>query len=82
MDVSLFLMGARGAIWFDIEFGLRDLPRQPLYVGHSPRSRARKANVGHADAQLFHQVQDFNFFLDGRVFDGRRLQAVTQRLIV
>src|SRR6266480_7379624 len=45
-------------------------------------ARTGQTNIGGVDAECLHQVQQLDLFLDGRLADGGRLQAVAQRLVV
>jgi hypothetical protein len=46
------------------------------------RTGARQADIGVVDADRVHVVEDAQLVLDVRIGDGRRLQAVAQRLVV
>src|SRR5258708_38247201 len=71
-----------GAVRFDLELAFRDLPRQKLDVRHSPWPRAGQPDICEVDAEFLHQVQDPDLVFDPWIFDRRRLQTVTQRLVV
>jgi len=75
-------LGAGGAVAFDLQVSPGDLPRQRLYVRHRARARARQSQVEGIDAQGLHQVENLDLLFDGRIADGRRLQAVAQGFVV
>src|SRR5439155_17517627 len=57
-------------------------PGKPLGVLRHFRTGARQSDVGGVDAERIHVVQDVDFFLDRWIPYRRRLQSVTQRLVV
>ena len=46
------------------------------------RAGAGQPDVGHLDAEVIHQMQDFNFVADGRIVNRRGLQPVAERLVI
>src|SRR5258708_280929 len=79
---NVVFMGAGRAVGFDLHFGAYDLAGQGFHVRHRPGTGPGKSEIGAVDAQVFHQVQDFDFLADGGIFDGRRLQAVAKGFVI
>ena len=59
-----------------------DLARQRGYGVNRARSRAREAKIERVDPERLHQMQDFNFFWNGRISYRRRLQPIAQTLVI
>ena len=80
--LDVVLMGARRAIRANLHARVDNFARQRFGVRISARAGARQADIHGVNAERFHQVQDFDFFTDAGIVDGRILQAVAQRFIV
>ena len=78
---NVVLVRARGAVGRDLHFVGDDFARQRRNVLDRARTCSGKPEVERVDAERLHQVQDFDLLLNGRIADGRRLQAVAQRFI-
>ena len=72
----------RRAVALNVQLVGGNRTRQPLDVAFHVRTGSRQADVDRVDLERVHAVQDFNLLVDGRGADGRRLQAVAQRLVV
>jgi len=79
---DVVFVGARGAVGLDLHAVGGDFAGQGFRVGSSARASAGKADVQRVDAEGFHQVQDFNFFLDRGIVHGRVLQAVAEGFVI
>src|SRR5216683_2754481 len=79
---DVVFVSARRAIGFNLHPVRGDLAGQSFGVSESTRTGAGKTDVDGVDSQRFHEMQDFDFFLDTRVEDGRVLQAVAQGFII
>ena len=79
---DIIFVRARGTIRSNFQARSHDLARQRFGVGISARAGAGKSDIHRVDAQRFHQVKNFDFFRDGRIVDGRILQAVAQSLVI
>src|SRR5271157_1981324 len=73
---------ARRAIRPDAHVIRDNLPRQPLHRLRHARSRTRQTKVHRINVQRFHEMQYFDFFFNGRIGHRRRLQPISQRLVV
>jgi hypothetical protein len=59
-----------------------DLARESFDARRVCPARARQPDIRRVDLEVVHQVQEFQLSLDGRLADGRRLQPITQGLII
>jgi len=75
-------MRSRRAVGLDLHATGRDFAGQRFGVRIGARPSSGKADIDGVDSQGFHQVQDFDFFFDAGVEDGRILQTVSQRFII
>jgi hypothetical protein len=73
---------ARGAVRANPEFLCDDLARQLFDARRVCAARAGQPDVRRVDAEIVHQVQQFEFSLHRRLAHGRRLQPVAQSFIV
>jgi hypothetical protein len=76
------LSSVRGAVRADRQLGVADLLGEPGDVGDDVRSRAGQTDVGGVDAEPVHQVEDADLVRDRRAPDRRRLESVTEGLVV
>ena len=74
--------GARGAVGADFHPIGGDFAGEGFGVLDGARAGAGKADVERLDAERFHQVEDFDFFVDGGIVDGGILQAVAEGFVV
>src|SRR5438552_7751982 len=75
-------MCASGAVGADIHLVLRNLARQGLYMLDSSWTSARKTQVERVDPQRLHQMQYFEFLLNGWITNRGRLQAIAQGFVI
>ena len=80
--LDVVLMGARRAVRADFHARVDNFARESFGVRISARAGAGQADIYGVNAERFHQVQDFDFFTDAGVVDGRILQAVAESFIV
>jgi hypothetical protein len=73
---------ARCAVRPDFQTELANRPRQTLDVGGDLRSGSRQADVCGVDSERVHALKDVDLLVDGGRPHGRRLQPVSQRLVV
>ena len=79
---NIIFVGARRAIRLNLHLVRDDLARQRGDGFHGARTCSRQSEVEGVEAQRFHQMKDFNLFCNGRIAHRRRLQTVTQALVV
>ena len=79
---NVVLVRARCAVWANFEFLVRDFAGHHLNTRGVCATRAGQTDVRRVDAKRIHQMQQLDLLLDRRLTYGRRLQAVTQRLVV
>src|SRR5262249_4600702 len=79
---NVVLMGARGAVWSNLQFVVRDLAGQSFNSGGVCATGSRQSDISRVDAECFHQVKQLEFLFDWRLRDRRRLQTITQRFVV
>ncbi len=80
--LDVFFVGSGCAVRADFHARVYDFACQRFGVGVGAGAGAGQADIYCADAQGFHQVQDFDFFADAGVVNGWILQAVAQGFIV
>src|ERR1700690_2645948 len=73
---------ARGAVRTDLHARGYDFAGERFCVGIGAGAGAGQADIYRVDAEGFHQVQDFDFLLDGGIVDGGILEAVAKGLVV
>ena len=73
---------AGGRIGLDREPSIGNLASQREARLVSAGPGAGKADVDRVDAEVHHEVEEFDLLLDRRILDGRILEAVAQRLVV
>src|SRR6185437_2548477 len=79
---NVVYVSARGAIRADFHAATNDFLREGFGVVAGARTGAGETNVYGVDAEVFHQMQDVNFFFDAGVAHGGILEAVAQGLVV
>ncbi len=79
---DVVVVGARRTVGLDLHVRAANLPRQSFAVCHGAWSGSGQPDIERVNSQPFHQVEDFDFLFYGRIADGRRLQAVAQRLVI
>ena len=75
-------MRARGAIGSDLQFLAGNLARQTFDARGVCTPGTGQTDIGGVDAEVVHQVEQFEFLFDRRLTDGRRLQTIAQRFVV
>ncbi len=79
---DVVLMCTAGSARVDGELVVDDLTGQPLHGSDHVRAGAGKADVGVIDARGMHEMKNADLLVDRRIGDGRRLQAIAQRLVI
>ncbi len=74
--------GAGGSVRANLHAIGGDFAGQGFGVGDGARASAGEADIQRVDAEGFHQVQDFDFFFDAGIVDGRILQAVAKSFVI
>ena len=80
--LDVLFLRAPGCVGPDFQAGAEDFARQRLGIFKRARPRAGQADVDRVDSQRIHQLDDFDFFGDGRVAHGRILQPVAKGFVV
>ncbi len=73
---------SRGAIRAQLHFAANDFAGESFDTFANVRACTGQTEIHGFDSQRFNQMKDFDFFGDGRIEDGRILQAVAQRFII
>ena len=73
--------GTGGAIGMNSHALFADLPRQPQGMGGHMGAGTRQTNVGHLDAQRFHESKNVQLLGNRRVSDRWGLQTIPQGFI-
>ena len=75
-------MRSRRAVGLDLHAVRGNFAGERFGVRVGTQPGPRKTDIDGVNSQGFHQMQDFDFFFDIGIEDGRILQTVAQRFVI